>query len=98
MISFRPLTRRLVSALARRRTPTAFGWRAESRSNSFEEWAAKDPVELFERRLVEAGVLDAESASAIRERARQQAIDARRKALADPMPDPTTVEVGVYAD
>jgi pyruvate dehydrogenase E1 component alpha subunit len=63
-----------------------------------EEWSKKDPVELFERRLVEAGVLDQDRAAAIRESARKQAIDARRKALADPMPDPSTVEVGVYAD
>jgi pyruvate dehydrogenase E1 component alpha subunit len=64
----------------------------------FEEWAAKDPVVLFERRLVEAGVLDEERATAIREAAKRHAIDARKKALSDPMPDPSTVEAGVYAD
>jgi TPP-dependent pyruvate/acetoin dehydrogenase alpha subunit len=63
-----------------------------------EEWSKKDPVELFERRLVEAGVLDDDRAAAIRESARKLAIDARKKALSDPMPDPSTVEVGVYAD
>jgi len=30
--------------------------------------------------------------------ARQLAIAARRKALADPMPDPSNIEDGVYAD
>jgi TPP-dependent pyruvate/acetoin dehydrogenase alpha subunit len=64
----------------------------------FEEWSAKDPVELFERVLVTGGVLDADAAAQVREKARQAAIDARRKAMSEPMPDPSTVEVGVYAD
>lgn len=64
----------------------------------FDEWAAKDPVELFEKVLLDAGVLDADAAKQVREDARQAAIAARRKALADPMPDPSTVEEGVYAD
>ena len=63
-----------------------------------EEWARKDPVELFEKRLLRGGVIDEDTAKQIREAARQQAIDARRKALADPMPDPSTVEEHVYAD
>jgi TPP-dependent pyruvate/acetoin dehydrogenase alpha subunit len=64
----------------------------------FEEWSKKDPVELFENVLLDAGVLDADTAKQVREDARQHAIAARRKALADPMPDPSTVEEGVYAD
>src|SRR5215212_3367650 len=64
----------------------------------FEEYRAKDPVELFEGTLLKAGVLDDAAAKSVRGQARQQAIDARKKAMADPMPDPTTVEVGVYAD
>src|SRR3954453_22375620 len=64
----------------------------------FDEWSKKDPVELFERVLVEAGVLDADVAKQVREDARQAAIAARRKALADPMPDPSNIEEGVYAD
>ena len=64
----------------------------------FEEWQKKDPVELFENVLLEAGVLDADGAKKVREAARQRAIDARKKALSDPMPDPSTVEEGVYAD
>ena len=62
----------------------------------FEEWRKKDPVELFERRLVDSGVIS--DVTAKPEKARQHAIDARRKALADPMPDGSTVEDGVYAD
>jgi TPP-dependent pyruvate/acetoin dehydrogenase alpha subunit len=64
----------------------------------FDEWAKKDPVELLENVLLEAGVIDTDTAKQVREDARQQAIAARRKALADPMPDPSTVEEGVYAD
>jgi TPP-dependent pyruvate/acetoin dehydrogenase alpha subunit len=64
----------------------------------FDEWAKKDPVQLFENVLLEAGVIDEDAAKQVREAARQQAIEARRKALADPMPDPSTVEEGVYAD
>jgi TPP-dependent pyruvate/acetoin dehydrogenase alpha subunit len=64
----------------------------------YEEWAKKDPVELFEKVLLEAGVIDADVAAQVRKDARQLAIDARKRALGDPMPDPSTVEEGVYAD
>jgi TPP-dependent pyruvate/acetoin dehydrogenase alpha subunit len=64
----------------------------------FEEWSKKDPVELFEHVLLDADVIDADTAKQIREDARQLAIAARRKALADPMPDPSDIEEGVYAD
>jgi TPP-dependent pyruvate/acetoin dehydrogenase alpha subunit len=63
-----------------------------------EDWSKKDPVELFEQVLLDNKVLDADTAEKIRADARQQAIDARKKALSDPMPDPSTVEEGVYAD
>ncbi|MCF7550867.1 thiamine pyrophosphate-dependent dehydrogenase E1 component subunit alpha [Pseudonocardia sp. WMMC193] len=64
----------------------------------FEEYAKKDPVELFENVLIAGGVLDDTGAKQVREDARQHAIAARRKALADPMPDPSDIEDGVYAD
>jgi len=63
-----------------------------------EEWQKRDPVALFENVLLEHGVIDAETATKIREATRQKAIDARKKALADPLPDAATVEQGVYAD
>ncbi len=53
---------------------------------------------MFENVLLDGGVLDADGVKKARESARQLAIDARKKALADPMPDPGTVEEGVYAD
>jgi len=63
-----------------------------------EEWQKRDPVTLFENVLLEHGIIDEETASKTREAARQKAIEARKKALADPLPDPATVEQGVYAD
>jgi TPP-dependent pyruvate/acetoin dehydrogenase alpha subunit len=63
-----------------------------------EEWQKRDPVLLFENVLLEHGIIDEETASKMREAARQKAIEARKKALADPLPDPATVEQGVYAD
>jgi TPP-dependent pyruvate/acetoin dehydrogenase alpha subunit len=64
----------------------------------FDEWSKKDPVELFEKLLLDNEILKPDDAQQIRESARQTAIDARKKSMADPMPDPSTVEVGVYAD
>ena len=64
----------------------------------YDEWSKKDPVELYENVLIEAGVIDADTAKKVREDTRQAAIAARRKALADPMPDPSGIEDGVYAD
>jgi len=64
----------------------------------YDEWSKKDPVELFENVLLDAGILDTDGAKRIREDARQAAIAARRKALADPMPEPSNIEEGVYAD
>src|SRR6478609_9444500 len=64
----------------------------------FEEYSKKDPVELFENVLPAGGVIDADVAAQVRKDARQVAIDARKRALGDPMPDPSTVEEGVYAD
>ena len=55
-------------------------------------------MELFENVLIKEGVLDVDGAKQVREDARQYAIAARRKALADPMPDPSNIEDGVYAD
>jgi pyruvate dehydrogenase E1 component alpha subunit len=63
----------------------------------FEEWAKRDPVELFEHVLLGAGIIDSDTAKRVREDARQLAIAARAKALADPMPDPAGIEDGVYA-
>ncbi|WP_396932103.1 thiamine pyrophosphate-dependent dehydrogenase E1 component subunit alpha [Mycolicibacterium sp.] len=64
----------------------------------FDEWAQRDPVELFSTLLHERGIADADEIQAIKDECREVCLQARKKALADPMPDPSTVEVGVYAD
>lgn len=64
----------------------------------FEEWAKRDPVELFAKQLQKLGHATAKEVAAIREEAHQAALDARAKAMADPMPDPGNIEEGVYAD
>lgn len=63
----------------------------------FEQWASKDPVELFATRLQELGYASAEDITAMREEARRIAIEARKKALSDPMPVPDREEERVYA-
>jgi len=63
----------------------------------FEEWAKKDPVELFAARLQELGFATAEDIIAMRDEARRAGIDARKKALSDPMPQPDNEEERVYA-
>ena len=60
--------------------------------------AKRDPVALYQSSLLEHHVIDEETASKVREAARKKAIEARKTALADPLPDPATVEQGVYAD
>jgi pyruvate dehydrogenase E1 component alpha subunit len=62
-----------------------------------EEWARKDPVELFAARLQELGLADADEIAAMRDEARRIGIEARKKALADPMPEPDHEEERVYA-
>jgi pyruvate dehydrogenase E1 component alpha subunit len=63
----------------------------------FEEWSAKDPVELFAARLQELGIATADEIAAMRDEARQKAIEAREKVLGDPMPVPDNEEERVYA-
>ncbi len=63
-----------------------------------EEWAKQDPIDLFEKRLLDAEILDAESAKAIKDAARKRVLADVAKARQDPMPDPSTVEEGLYAD
>lgn len=64
----------------------------------FEEWSKRDPVQLFEDRMIKAGFLTTEDAEATRDAARTWAIAARKEAMAAPMPDPSNIEEGVYAD
>jgi pyruvate dehydrogenase E1 component alpha subunit len=59
-----------------------------------EEWAARDPIERWEQRLRGEGV----DVDAIRADAKQLVDEDTDWALAQPMPDPSTVEDGVFAE
>ena len=61
------------------------------------EWEAKDPVQRFAQRLLEGGLATEEELEAIRQRAREEVLDAIAYAESSPWPDPATVEDGVYA-
>jgi TPP-dependent pyruvate/acetoin dehydrogenase alpha subunit len=63
----------------------------------FDEWAAKDPVELFAARLQELGLASGDDITGMRDEARKTAIEARKKSLGDPMPVPDREEERVYA-
>jgi len=62
-----------------------------------EEWAARDPIALFERRLRADGVLDDAADAAMCARIEQDVEDGLAWAEASPEPDPATVADGVYA-
>jgi TPP-dependent pyruvate/acetoin dehydrogenase alpha subunit len=62
-----------------------------------DEWAKRDPVEEYGRKLIDLGIATEDEVGQIREDARRQAIEARKAVLAAPMPDASTVEEGVYA-
>ncbi len=53
--------------------------------------AAHDPIVVFRRDLLAAGILDADRADAIEAEARQEAARAAEEAMAAPRPDPRTV-------
>ncbi|HZU80161.1 MAG TPA: dehydrogenase E1 component subunit alpha/beta, partial [Acidimicrobiales bacterium] len=55
------------------------------------EEARHDPIDVLERELVRAGILDPEEAAAIRAEAKAAAAAAADAALAAPRPDPATV-------
>jgi 2-oxoisovalerate dehydrogenase E1 component len=56
-----------------------------------------DPLFLMERTLVDGGVLTEDEVAAIKEEARQTVLEAARRALAAPRPDPATVTDHVVA-
>jgi pyruvate dehydrogenase E1 component alpha subunit len=63
----------------------------------FEEWSKKDPLDIAAAQLQENGFATAEEIQEIRDEARKICIDARKKALSDPMPTPDREEERVYA-
>jgi pyruvate dehydrogenase E1 component alpha subunit len=62
----------------------------------FEEWAAKDPIEQLERRMVDSAWATEEEVSEVRERVRREVDEAIAWAEACPYPDPSELTQGVY--
>ncbi len=62
-----------------------------------EVWEKRNPVELFERRLLEEGIADVAEIDEIKHRCEVEIADAIEFAEQSPMPDPETVSDGVYA-
>jgi TPP-dependent pyruvate/acetoin dehydrogenase alpha subunit len=63
-----------------------------------ESWEKRDPVMTYRARLLEAGVSDEAVLSEIAQRVGAEVADAVARAEADTLPDPATVEAGVYAE
>ena len=61
------------------------------------EWEAKNPVKCFEARLLMQGLTDQDELDEIKRRCEIEVTDAIEYAEAAPLPDPATVEDGVYA-
>jgi TPP-dependent pyruvate/acetoin dehydrogenase alpha subunit len=63
-----------------------------------DEWAGRDPIVLFERRLRADGALSEEADAAMRARVEREVEDGLAWAEESPEPDPATVADGVYAE
>lgn len=63
-----------------------------------EEWAARDPIAQFERRLREQGILTDEADAAQQERISREVEEGLAWAEASPEPRPESVAEGVYAE
>lgn len=61
------------------------------------EWEKKDPLDRYEAKLLAGGQTDRAELDEIRQRALTEIEDAIEFAEASPLPDPATVETGVYA-
>ncbi len=61
------------------------------------EWEAKNPVIHFEQQLLAQGLTDQDELNEIKHRCEIEVADAIEYAEAAPLPDPATVEDGVYA-
>lgn len=63
-----------------------------------EEWLTKDPLQRFERTVLEAGAMTEGDFKSIQERIKGELSKARDEAEASPMPLPEEAQYGVYAD
>ena len=63
-----------------------------------EEWAARDPIAVFEHRLREGGLLPSEADRAMQDRIAREIEEGLAWAEASPDPAPESFTEGVYAD
>jgi TPP-dependent pyruvate/acetoin dehydrogenase alpha subunit len=63
----------------------------------FEKWQRRDPIDLFEKQVREAGLLDDRTKTDVEARIKQELESDLQFALDSPFPDPETVLEGVYA-
>jgi len=61
-------------------------------------WEKRDPVALYRQKLLASGVTDADELDEIAQRATVEVVAAIESAEASPLPDPSSVAYGVYAE
>lgn len=66
--------------------------------NMFEEWAQKDPILRFQKRLLEAGILSEAELAKIDDQVETEIEEAVEWALQQPEPEGYEAALGVYAD
>ena len=66
-------------------------------AETLRDWAARDPIEVFERRLSDEGVLSPEADAAMRARIAREVDAGLEWAEASPEPSPSSVADGVFA-
>jgi TPP-dependent pyruvate/acetoin dehydrogenase alpha subunit len=64
----------------------------------FEEWAQRDPIDLYAKRLVAEHGFSENEIEQIRSEVYEYLAECAEKALASPMPDPEGAREGVFAD
>lgn len=62
-----------------------------------DEWKAKDPLERFERYLLDAGIIDDETRDRLRAEIHREVADAAGWAEQQPFPEPEAAREGVYS-
>jgi TPP-dependent pyruvate/acetoin dehydrogenase alpha subunit len=72
--------------------------KSDYRTNEeIQQWQQRDPIVLFERRLLDAGTLDQSRLAALHEEVRATVAQARATGLAGASPDPSELFEDVYA-
>ncbi len=68
-----------------------------SSSGAQRNWQEADCLALFEQKLIDGGVIDADQVAALREEAKAEADDAAVTVAGEPRPTPLDVPLGTYA-